>query len=821
MASKFTGRDYNTLRTEIINFLRERLPNDWDSTNLADPVVVFAESLARVGDQLHYTIDELRRECDVATARRASSIYSYAMREGYKMMLPRASFGELSINSIPEQDGMLHLTLNKFDRIAVISTGDSLYVADNNIDADLHSPINYDYLSSLSDYIDSSGVIDKNKRNLYNAYVEDVYSKTQHVNVVLGSKSEYNFTFSDINADSTVELPNPMIDRNLVRLTYSNSNVSNRELLYVDDVISSGFNKESFTLTPKFIGGAITLNIEFPTNYKDIFTDISTKFKFEYIEIQNKRIDPLSEYSNVGATDFGGAITIVHGYEEDPSIVENGMQYTVNFGNGIKGYSEYEDAGVTRDQYKKFVQNYSSLLTKDDYASYIKTSSSAYCKIFDHGDCYKNPPVLPENTDLLPRVLYIITDAPYEGRANMWRDLVERSSRSDCITLTQFGKDPYSIVVKADCYLVGTSASSVATEIRNALLKYYAGDVGEKIPKTSMIDYLVHRASDKVIRMESLIVRDSTFGTIDTILNNVNQLSNDQIDELFNSFASENYNYVSPLTDNTQLNDDYRYYLRGKVLVNSETGKIISQDEIDNGTADTDNAVYLYYNKYPRLSKLKHIPSNNNSEDNNTEIVISEYGDFPDKFPLIYYVYTSADGVIHDNDPIISYDVLVTHQITYGECDSPTWDRADTDIFTSNEARWSSHEDVWGTFNYTYTPEGGTSITEVAYIKCSDVESYEETQSDDTTVIKYRVKSLTANIYDEDSDLGSVKDTLPQNTILPDYKVYSVKCDYSDDVYTSEIHSGKLVIDEDYIKHHYMVPVINNIIVLIKAVNTK
>ena len=80
MSSRFKGRDYATLRKEILDFLKQRLPQEWDSTNLGDPVVIFAESLARVGDQLHFTIDELRRECDIATAQRASSVYSYAMR---------------------------------------------------------------------------------------------------------------------------------------------------------------------------------------------------------------------------------------------------------------------------------------------------------------------------------------------------------------------------------------------------------------------------------------------------------------------------------------------------------------------------------------------------------------------------------------------------------------------------------------------------------------------------------------------------------------------------------------------------------------------
>ena len=127
MASRFKGRDYGALREEIIDFLRQRLPKDWDYNNSADPVVIYAESLARMGDSLHFTIDELRRECDMATANRASSIYSYASREGYKFFLPRGSRGTIYVNSSKDMDDKLTLNINKFDEIKCGETDDRLY----------------------------------------------------------------------------------------------------------------------------------------------------------------------------------------------------------------------------------------------------------------------------------------------------------------------------------------------------------------------------------------------------------------------------------------------------------------------------------------------------------------------------------------------------------------------------------------------------------------------------------------------------------------------------------------------------------------------
>ena len=830
MASRFRGRDYSTLRSEIIEFLRVRLPNNWDYTNIADPVVIFAESLARIGDQLHYTIDELRRECDVATAKRASSIYSYAMREGYKMFLPRASFGTISINTTKEQDGLLHLKLNQFDEIVVNPIGETLYVANKEpIDAILHAPIDESYVESLKKYETAATPEDtdtnrKKAMTLYQSYFNDIYHHTQHVRVVLGTKTEFPFTYNDINNDSTVELPNPFIDRDLVRLSYSNGSTGidettglykYKELTYVDDVISSGFVYESFTLTPKFIGGAITLCIEFPTNYRDIFgSDINTKFKFEYINIKDSKIDPLEAYQdNAEAVTFPeGAITVVSGHEEDQEIADNGMQYRVNFGDGIKGYTEYENALVTRDNYKKFVQNYSALLTKDDYANYIKALTHSYCKVFDHGDMYKLPPVLPESANLLPRVIYILTDSNYSGRENLWNDLKERSSRSDCIIMTPFGKDPYMIVVKAECYLVGTSIASIATQIEKELVMYYDGLVGEKIPKVSMINYLVHKASDKVVRMESAIVRDSTYGTIDTTFNSVNQLDNDQVDTLFSSIKSGSDGWESPLVDPSQTDDDYKFWLRGVIYEDAE-GKLYTQDELDEAVRSRGEfaVVKRYYKKYPVLTYEKYSEAINSV----TQLPADEYEDFPEEFPSIYYTHNEGDP-----REIKEYDDLINYQIAYGELDSKSWDIADTEIYDIGND--SSNRIKYISFGYK---ESATSSLEATVNLDPDNTNFWTKGQDEPIKIRSRnemdppgVEGIIVDVqWTRPSHIYIDRVMFPFDSVIDDDERVGVKAHpvSSDGTYTSYTPA----IKTDYKKHHYMVPVLSKVVVLIKSVN--
>ena len=682
MASKFTGRDYSTLREEIIYFLKNRLPSDWDSSNLADPIVVFAESLAKMGDQLHYTIDELRRECDISTAQRASSIYSYALREGYNMMLPKSSSGILYITSTDDMDGKLVLKkLSRFDAIPMKGSNIRMYVAsDDTTEAGtlLHKqPNDVSITEAFRDY---------------NAYVTAYYGRVKRVPVVLGTKGEYKFNYADINNDSTVSLPYAYIDRNLIKLTVTHADSSSEEWTYVNDVIGSGFYGNIYMITPKFIGGVISLCIEFPTSYTSLFKATDT-FKFEYIKIYNQQIDNTDEnQSRVDLTDFISA-EASHINDEDLDLTG----YKVELGEGIRGYTEFEKPEVTRANYKKYIQDYSALLTKQDYESFVKIATQAQCKVYDHSYNYTEgisaSSTLPKNTELLPRVLYILTEAPYNIRRDLYYDLRERSSRSDCIVLVPYGVDPYVIFVKAECNLLGTSASEIRTAIKMVLINYYNGYLEDRPPQQSKIDFLAHSASDKILRVESCFARDTAYteinvaadGTKTYVINSdfsdINNLSNGDVDTLFDAVKTNNVDVY--------LND--KYYLKG-IYKN------------------------IVYDKYPYLK-------DNWFKDD-------DYFPFPD----IYVTATNSDGTL-----CTEYESLVNYQNSY-LTDSVTWD-------------------------YTHV-----------------------------------------NIFDKEN--------------LVDYAVTADDSDFITSEFDINVDISSMMLKDHYVKHHYVVPYLSKVVVLIKTVDS-
>ena len=400
-----------------------------------------------------------------------------------------------------------------------------------------------------------------------------------------------------------------------------------------------------------------------------------------------------------------------------------------------------------------------------------------------------------------------------------------------------------------------------------------------------MINYLVHKASDKVVRMESKIVRDSTYGTIDTTFNSVNQLDNDEIDTLFNAFGdtkvSYNAGYKSPLEDLENSSEDpdeeYRYWLRG-IIYEGPGGKFYTKEELDkkNNELSPDdqitNPIKHYYRKYPQLTYAEY----DSSDGIVKPAVALEYMDYPEHFPGIYYLNQA-----NREEPINDYDHLIEHQIAYGELDSEDWDIADTAIYDKHnnevttrvlkftirksEDPLSPDWDVIGDTeididdtNY-YCRAGSDGVLKVRKKTSDDgdkegiiVKVVYPGEKSATTLTKTRTTTISGNLTPvsttQSTDAVRTDHTWDSGPIVigddyedklksdPDhYKLLKFDSELSFDgdtppevnktlvtepmpVVSTEITTP--VIKESYIKHHYMVPVLDKVIVLIKSINS-
>lgn len=78
----YTGRDYYSLRSEMLTRLQSRIP-EWQGTDPSDFGVALVEAFAYMGDIINYYIDRAANESQLATATQRQSLMSIAKSYGY------------------------------------------------------------------------------------------------------------------------------------------------------------------------------------------------------------------------------------------------------------------------------------------------------------------------------------------------------------------------------------------------------------------------------------------------------------------------------------------------------------------------------------------------------------------------------------------------------------------------------------------------------------------------------------------------------------------------------------------------------------------
>ena len=94
MANKkisYTTRDFQSIRTELINFTRTYYPDVVDNFNDASVFSVLMDLNAAVTDNLHYNIDRSIQETVLQYAQQRSSVYNIARTYGLKIPGQRPS----------------------------------------------------------------------------------------------------------------------------------------------------------------------------------------------------------------------------------------------------------------------------------------------------------------------------------------------------------------------------------------------------------------------------------------------------------------------------------------------------------------------------------------------------------------------------------------------------------------------------------------------------------------------------------------------------------------------------------------------------------
>ena len=109
----YTGRDYYSIREQLIARIQERIP-EWTASDPADFGVALVEAFAYMGDLISYYIDRTANEFSLATATQRNSLLNIAQTYGYIPAGYRSSTVELTFfnNNTPAVSGNLTATGN-------------------------------------------------------------------------------------------------------------------------------------------------------------------------------------------------------------------------------------------------------------------------------------------------------------------------------------------------------------------------------------------------------------------------------------------------------------------------------------------------------------------------------------------------------------------------------------------------------------------------------------------------------------------------------------------------------------------------------------
>ena len=88
---KYIGRDFSSIRQNLIEFAKSYYPTAYNDFNESSPGMMFIEMASYVGDMLSYYVDNQYRETLLHSAEEKKNIFKIAQSFGYKPNLSTPS----------------------------------------------------------------------------------------------------------------------------------------------------------------------------------------------------------------------------------------------------------------------------------------------------------------------------------------------------------------------------------------------------------------------------------------------------------------------------------------------------------------------------------------------------------------------------------------------------------------------------------------------------------------------------------------------------------------------------------------------------------
>jgi len=206
---KYLGKDFASLRNNLIDFARIYFPNSYNDFNESSPGMMFIEMAAYVGDVLNYYIDNAVRENLILHSKQRKNIYEIAESMGYKVKVTSPAKVMLDIyqtvpvtgtgvNSKPDYEYALKVKQNS--EFSSTSNSAVTFITDRDVNFAFSSSIDTTDVSVYS-------IEEGSSQPLF-------YLLKKSVQATAASLKTQTFTFGSPEKFGTVKLP----DTNVIRI---------------------------------------------------------------------------------------------------------------------------------------------------------------------------------------------------------------------------------------------------------------------------------------------------------------------------------------------------------------------------------------------------------------------------------------------------------------------------------------------------------------------------------------------------------------------------------------------------------------------------
>ena len=205
---KYIGREFSTIRANLIEFAKSYFPNAYNDFNEASPGMMFIEMAAYVGDTLNFYMDNQYREALLHSAEEKKNVFKLAQSFGYKPKLanPAVAIVDVSIEVPAETIDSDNYRPNL--NYAPVLTANSMFDSkEGGRTFRLMDDVNFKTSSSLDR---RTAIVSKTEDD-----VPTHFKLTKQAVVESGQQTTQNFTFGNSVKFDKVVLSNP----NVVQIT--------------------------------------------------------------------------------------------------------------------------------------------------------------------------------------------------------------------------------------------------------------------------------------------------------------------------------------------------------------------------------------------------------------------------------------------------------------------------------------------------------------------------------------------------------------------------------------------------------------------------